>query len=83
MFCDRFRDESTQVYLINRQKWKDVAVAQGTSEEEWAKWMKHESEQDHPGFLLQQIKYLKIAGFNISEVLWRKYLWATVLAQKY
>lgn len=83
VFSDRYRDESTQVYLINRQIWRETVRSNGISDEAWSQWLKQESVHDHPGLLQQQIKYLKIAGFNVSEVLWRKYLWASILAQKY
>jgi tRNA (cmo5U34)-methyltransferase len=83
VFCDRFQDESDQVTQVNRRIWKDGAFARGTTEAEWKKWMTHEAEHDHPGTLIQQAIWLKDeAGFAISEIVWRKYLWAVVYAQK-
>jgi tRNA (cmo5U34)-methyltransferase len=82
-FCDRFQDESEQVTQVNRRIWKEGAFVRGTTEAEWQKWMDHEAEHDHPGTLIQQAIWLKDeAGFAVSEIVWRKYLWAVVYAQK-
>jgi tRNA (cmo5U34)-methyltransferase len=83
VFCDRFQDESDQVTQVNRRIWKEGAFARGTTEAEWQKWMTHEAEHDHPGTLIQQVIWLKDeARFAVSEIVWRKYLWAVVYAQK-
>jgi tRNA (cmo5U34)-methyltransferase len=83
VFCDRFRDESAQVTQVNRKIWQDGAFSRGTTAEEWQKWMTHEAGQDHPGTLIQQVIWLKDeSGFAVTDIVWRKYLWAVVYAQK-
>lgn len=83
VFCDRFVDENSQVTQINRQIWHDGAFERGITSAEWQKWMTHEAEHDHPGTLVQQVVWLKNdAKFVTSEIVWRKYLWAVVYAQR-
>jgi tRNA (cmo5U34)-methyltransferase len=83
IFCDRFCDESVQVTQINRKLWQEGAFSRGTTEAEWNKWMKHEVGHDHPGILIQQAEWIKErGGFATSDVVWRKYLWAVIYAQK-
>jgi len=83
IFCDRFLDTSELVCQVNRNKWQNGAFERGTTEEEWQLWLTHEKQHDNPGQITAQAEWLKTeAKFSISEIIWRKYIWGTIFAEK-
>ena len=81
--CDRYCDENVDISNINREIWREKAFDKGTKEEEWNKWMLHETEQDHPGNLINQVMGLKEElNYSTIDIVWRKYLWAVIYARK-
>jgi tRNA (cmo5U34)-methyltransferase len=83
IICDRYRDDSKSISDINRSIWHKKAIENGATPEEWDKWMKHEIDHDHPGKLIDQLEILqRDLHFTTVDVVWRKYLWAVIYAQK-
>jgi tRNA (cmo5U34)-methyltransferase len=83
IICDRYCDDNISISDINRKTWHKKATENGATPEEWDKWMKHEIDHDHPGKLIDQLEKLqRDLHFTTVDVVWRKYLWAVIYAQK-
>jgi tRNA (cmo5U34)-methyltransferase len=83
IICDRYCDDNEGISNINRRIWHETAIENGATSEEWNKWMRHEIDHDHPGKLVDQVEILKEElNFITVDIVWRKYLWAVIYAQK-
>lgn len=82
VICDRFKEDGDYLREVNRRIWKERARARGATIEELERWSQHEIEHDNPGKLTDQVKMLKDAGFATADCVWRRWIWATLHAQK-
>ncbi len=81
-FADQFRGETDYIYQKHMAKWKEFALGNGISKEEWDMWMKHQAEQDHHASLFSHVQWLKAAGYKIVDCTWRNILWGILQAHK-
>jgi hypothetical protein len=57
-------------------------MAAGSTDEEWQMWMKHQFEHDHHDTMVEQIDWLRQAGFQKVDCPWRYLLWTVLQAEK-
>ena len=81
-FCDQFRGETDPLYNRHIEKWKAFAFAQGTTEDEWNTWMEHQHQHDHHATIFKHVNWLKRAGYDAVDCIWRNLLWAVIYAEK-
>ena len=81
-FCDQFRGETDFIYQKHIERWKEFAVEQGTSNDEWEMWMQHQHEHDYHSSLLDHLVWIGNAGYNIIDCTRRYLLWTTIYAEK-
>ena len=81
-FSDQFRGATEFLYQKHILKWKEFALTNGISPEEWDIWMKHQDEQDFHAPLLDHVQWLKAAGFKTVDCTWRNLLWSILQAHK-
>lgn len=80
VLCDRFRTDAPHLAELHRRLRREHAFARGATDEEWQRWVQHETEHDRPCLLAEQLGWLREAGFGVADCVWRRYAWATVLA---
>ena len=54
----------------------------GSTEDEWQMWMQHQTEHDFHDTLSDQMAWLRDAGFETVDCVWRYLLWSVVQARK-
>ncbi len=81
-FADQFRGSKPALYALHIENWKQISLAAGSTEEEFAMWMEHQRDHDHHDTLVDQLAWLSQAGFTSIDCVWRYLLWASVLAFK-
>ena len=82
VLCDRFRESAPHLAELHRRLRRENAFARGATTEEWERWSEHEREHDRPCSITDQLSWLRAAGFASDDCVWRRYMWATVLAGK-
>jgi tRNA (cmo5U34)-methyltransferase len=82
VYSDQFAGATEEVYRKHIEEWKEAAIRQGTTAEEWDAWMKHQDEHDHHAPVVDQMSWLKGCGFKTVDCSWRYLLWAVVSAAK-
>lgn len=81
-YADQFRGSTPEIYALHIEKWKQMSLAAGSTEAEFAMWMDHQREHDHHDTLVEQLEWLSAAGFTELDCVWRSLLWCTVIAFK-
>lgn len=81
-FADQFAGATPDVSVRHQAHWKALSMQAGSTEEEWAMWMQHQSECDHHDSLSDQLAWLHEAGFQEIDVVWRFLLWTVLQARK-
>ena len=81
-YSDQFAGATDDLYARQMADWKERAKALGATVEEWAAWMEHQEAHDHHATLTDQIDWLREAGFESIDCVWRYLLWTVVQARK-
>ena len=81
-FADQCAGASTDLYQRHIDNWKTISLEAGSDETEWQMWMDHQNEHDHHDTLVDQLRWLKNAGFGTVDCTWRYLLWSAVQARK-
>jgi tRNA (cmo5U34)-methyltransferase len=81
-FADQCAGATDDLYARHLENWKRLSFAAGTTDSEWQMWMQHQSEHDHHDTLLDQIDWLREAGFSVVDCPWRYVLWSVIQARK-
>ncbi len=81
-FCDQFRGESDFIYQKHIERWKEFAIKQGASTDEWEMWMKHQKDHDYHSTLANHFHWIKSAGYKLVDCTKRHLLWTTLYAEK-
>lgn len=81
-YADQFRGASDDLYARHVANWRELTVAAGTNESEWEMWMEHQRRHDFHDTLLDQVAWLRAAGFPLVDCVWRYLLWSVVQARK-
>lgn len=81
-FADQCAGATEDLYTRHIQNWKALSFEAGSTDAEWDMWMQHQAEHDHHDTLLDQLDWLRTAGFAIVDCPWRYLLWAVVQARK-
>ncbi len=70
------------LYTKQIADWKEQSIRLGASSEEWDTWMEHQAAHDHHATLIDQIGWLRRAGFETIDCTWRYILWTVLQARK-
>jgi tRNA (cmo5U34)-methyltransferase len=62
--------------------WKQQSLQAESSLDEWNMWMRHQAEHDHHDTLIDQMDWLRTAGFSVVDCPWRYLLWCVIQARK-
>ena len=81
-YADQHAGATTDLSEQHIANWKSISMRAGTTEEEWAMWMKHQAEHDFHDALTDQLGWLAAAGFPLIDCPWRYLLWTVVQARK-
>ena len=81
-FSDQFAGATQDIYSKQMSDWKEASRQLGASSEEWGTWMRHQDAHDHHATLVDQIQWLREAGFGMIDCTWRYILWTVVQARK-
>jgi tRNA (cmo5U34)-methyltransferase len=82
VYSDQFAGASEEIYRKHIEEWREAAIQQGTTPEEWDSWMKHQNQHDHHAPLSDQMSWLNGCGFKTVDCSWRYLLWSVVYAAK-
>lgn len=80
VYADQFRGATPDLYRQHIDEWHALSTAAGSNEAEWAMWMEHQRDHDFHDSLLDQIDWLRAAGFKDIDCVWRFLLWCVVHA---
>lgn len=78
-YADQFSAPRTEVYQQHLAAWRQQAAC---DDSEWEEWMSHQEEHDHHASLTDQFDWLRQAGFEQIDCVWRHLLWTVVQARK-
>lgn len=81
-YADQHAGVTEDLYQRHIANWKAISMQAGSTEEEWAMWMRHQAEHDYHDTLPDQLKWISEAGFEIVDCPWRYLLWTVVEARK-
>lgn len=81
-FADQCAGASDDLYARHIQNWKSASFAAGSTDPEWDMWMQHQAEHDHHDTLVDQLNWLREAGFSVVDCPWRYLLWSVIQARK-
>jgi tRNA (cmo5U34)-methyltransferase len=81
-FCDQCKGETDFIYQKHISAWKEYAFAQGSSDEEWNMWMKHQAEHDYHDTIINHLLWLKNAGYGTVDCTKKHLLWTSFFAEK-
>lgn len=81
-YSDQFRGGTEQTYAKHIERWREESFAMGATEEEWAAWMAHQDDHDHHAPLVDQIGWLRDAGFVEVDCPWRFLLWTVLVGRR-
>jgi len=81
-FADQFAGATDDLYSTHMLNWQRQSLAAGSTEDEWAMWMRHQLDHDHHDTLADQMNWLSDAGFSIVDVPWRYLLWTVLQSRK-
>jgi len=81
-YSDQFAGATTELYQTHLEFWRSEALKLGATDDDWNVWMQHQDDADFHDPLIDQIDWLRAAGFQNVDCPWRFLLWTVVLAQK-
>ena len=81
-YADQHAGATTDLSEQHIANWKSISMKAGSTEEEWAMWMRHQSEHDFHDTLTDQLNWIEEAGFPLVDCPWRYLLWTVVQARK-
>ncbi len=81
-YSDQFAGVTDDIYAQQMADWKQRSRQLGASSEEWDAWMKHQDAHDYHATLIDQIEWLRKAGFRKIDCTWRYILWTVLQARK-
>lgn len=81
-YSDQFAGVTDDLYAKQIADWKEQSIRLGASSEEWDAWMEHQAAHDHHATLIDQIGWLRKAGFETIDCTWRYILWTVLQARK-
>ena len=81
-YSDQFAGVTDDLYARQMADWKERSKKLGASTEEWNTWMEHQDAHDHHATLIDQIEWLRDAGFGPIDCTWRYILWTVLQAGK-
>lgn len=81
-YSDQFRGATEEIYAKHIERWREESFALGASEDEWREWMTHQDAHDHHAPLVDQIGWLRAAGFPEVDCPWRFLLWTVLVARR-
>ena len=81
-FADQCAGETEDLYARHIENWKQQTMQAGSTEAEWQMWMQHQAEHDHHDTLSDQMGWLREAGFESVDCVWRFLLWSVIQARK-
>jgi tRNA (cmo5U34)-methyltransferase len=82
-YSDQFAGVSDDLYARQIADWKERSKELGASNQEWNTWMEHQDAHDHHATLIDQIEWLRNAGFSAIDCTWRYILWTVLQARKH
>jgi tRNA (cmo5U34)-methyltransferase len=81
-YSDQFRGATGEIYARHIERWREESFALGATEDEWRAWMDHQDAHDHHAPLVDQIDWLRAAGFSEIDCPWRYLLWTVLVARR-
>ncbi len=81
-FADQCAGATDDLYARHISNWKEQTFKAGSDTEEWAMWMRHQAEHDFHDTLVEQIDWLREAGFSVVDCPWRYLLWSVLQARR-
>jgi tRNA (cmo5U34)-methyltransferase len=81
-YSDQFRGATEDLYTKQMDDWRRHSEDLGATAEEWDAWMAHQEAHDYHATLVDQIRWLRRAGFRTIDCTWRYILWTVVQAGK-
>jgi tRNA (cmo5U34)-methyltransferase len=81
-YSDQFAGATADLYAKQMSDWKERSRQLGASDEEWDAWMEHQDAHDYHATLIDQMGWLRDAGFEMVDCTWRYILWTVVQARK-
>lgn len=81
-YSDQFAGVTEDLYAKQMADWEERSRKLGASAEEWRDWMEHQDAHDHHATLIDQIEWLRRAGFKTIDCTWRYILWTVIQARK-
>jgi tRNA (cmo5U34)-methyltransferase len=81
-YSDQFAGVTDDLYDRQMADWKLLAEQLGGTAQQWETWMEHQEAHDHHAALIDQIDWLRQAGFRTIDCTWRYVLWTVLQARK-
>lgn len=81
-YSDQFAGVTDDLYARQMADWKAQSDQLGASAAEWEAWMEHQESHDYHATLIDQIDWLRQAGFATIDCTWRYILWTILQARK-
>lgn len=81
-YADQHAGVTEGVNQRHRVHWHTLSMEAGSSDAEWQMWMQHQSDHDHHDTTVDQIDWLRQAGFRDVDCPWRYLLWTVLQATK-
>lgn len=81
-YVDQFASATAELSRKQLANWKRIALAAGSTNDEWQMWMQHAADHDHHDTLADQMAWLNAAGFGDIDCPWRYLLWTLLTAEK-
>ncbi len=81
-YSDQFAGVTDDLYARQIADWQEQSARLGATDEEWNAWMEHQAAHDHHATLVDQIEWLRGAGFASIDCTWRYILWTVLQARK-
>ena len=81
LVADQFRGATERIHSRNWSRWLAYCEEAGASREEIRSWLDHAEEHDHYESIETHFEYLRRAGFERPDCLWRHLIWGLVIAE--
>ena len=81
-FADQCAGATDDLYARHIENWKEQSFQAGSTDDQWNMWMQHQADHDHHDTLIDQIDWLREAGFSVVDCPWRYLLWSVIQARK-
>lgn len=81
-YSDQFAGATDDLYAQHMADWRERSEELGATAEEWDIWMRHQDAHDHHAPLVDQVDWLRSAGFVLVDCTWRYILWTVLQARK-